>query len=61
MGPELNGEQRRELLQLLYEFGDVLASSLVDIKLPAIAPPFEIQTTGGPFKQGFYRLAPDDT
>jgi hypothetical protein len=61
LSAELRYRQRRALVQMLYEEADCFATTLHDLQEPAEAPPLEIQVTGGPVKQRFYRLAPDDT
>ena len=45
---------------MLYEEADCFAANLSDLEQPADAPPLEIRTVGGPIKQRYYRLAPQD-
>lgn len=45
----------------MYEEAECFASSLEDLREPADAPPLEIRVVGGPVKQRYYRLAPEDS
>ncbi|HKT21565.1 MAG TPA: reverse transcriptase family protein, partial [Nitrososphaerales archaeon] len=60
LAPELRFRQKRQLVQMLYEEADCFAWTMNDLREPAEAPPLAITVVGGPVKQRFYRLAPDD-
>ena len=44
----------------MHQEADCFASTLADLHSPADAPPLNIQVVGGPVKQRYYRLAPED-
>lgn len=58
VNPALDAAVAAMYYQVLYDFADILACTLDDLKEPADTPPMNIQTFGEPVKKGYIRANP---
>jgi hypothetical protein len=60
INPKLSKERRKQLLELLIESAEVLATKIEDLKTPCSVPPVDIPTSSPPIRQKAYKLSPTD-
>lgn len=60
INPKLSAERRKQLLEMLLETAEVLATKIEDLKTPCNVPPVDIPTSSPPIKQKPFKLSPTD-
>jgi hypothetical protein len=60
INPKLSKRRRKQLLELLIESAEVLATKIEDLKTPCSVPPVDIPTSSPPIRQKAYKLSPTD-
>jgi hypothetical protein len=60
INPKLSQERRKQLMELLIETAEVLATKIEDLKTPCNVPPVDIPTSSPPIRQKPFKLSPTD-